>query len=147
MEIDFFFHSDAYAVPANFLEIDVVNPMTTITAAKKRYTDYEVRMRVSNLSYFLSILNEGVSSEARGTSCYNRTLSLIVPELREKFIISLTLTSSGRTQSDNRLRLISVFYRRDSSMASVIVVSNVKHERHDRIIIELCLVVNPDIRQ
>lgn len=38
---------DAYAVPANFLEIDVVNPMTTITAGKKRYTDYEVRMRVS----------------------------------------------------------------------------------------------------
>ena len=38
---------DAYAAPANFLEIDVVNPMTTITAGKKRYTDYEVRMRVS----------------------------------------------------------------------------------------------------
>lgn len=37
---------DAYAVPANFLEIDVVNPMTTITPGKKRYTDYEVRMRV-----------------------------------------------------------------------------------------------------
>lgn len=37
---------DAYAVPANFLEIDVVNPMTTITAGKKRYTDYEVRMKV-----------------------------------------------------------------------------------------------------
>lgn len=40
-------HIDAYAVPANFLEIDVVNPMTTITAGKKRFTDYEVRMRVS----------------------------------------------------------------------------------------------------
>lgn len=39
---------DAYAVPANFLEIDVVNPMTTITPGKKRYTDYEVRMRVIN---------------------------------------------------------------------------------------------------
>lgn len=38
---------DAYAVPANFLEIDVVNPMTTLTPGKKRYTDYEVRMRVS----------------------------------------------------------------------------------------------------
>lgn len=38
---------DAYAVPANFLEIDVVNPMTSIAAGKKRYTDYEVRMRVS----------------------------------------------------------------------------------------------------
>lgn len=38
---------DAYAVPANFLEIDVVNPMTSITAGKKRYTEYEVLMRVS----------------------------------------------------------------------------------------------------
>lgn len=37
---------DAYAVPANFLEIDVVNPQTTMTAGKKRYTDYEVKMRV-----------------------------------------------------------------------------------------------------
>lgn len=42
---------DAYAVPANFLEIDVVNPMTSITASKKRYTDYEVRMR-TNLPVF-----------------------------------------------------------------------------------------------
>lgn len=42
---------DAYAIPANFLEIDVVNPMTTLTAAKKRYTDYEVRMR-TNLPVF-----------------------------------------------------------------------------------------------
>lgn len=39
---------DAYAAPANFLEIDVVNP-TTHGVAKKRYTDYEVRMRVSFL--------------------------------------------------------------------------------------------------
>lgn len=38
---------DAYAVPANFLEIDVVNPMTSIAAGKKRYTEYEVLMRVS----------------------------------------------------------------------------------------------------
>lgn len=37
---------DAYAAPANFLEIDVINP-TTHGVAKKRYTDYEVRMRVS----------------------------------------------------------------------------------------------------
>ena len=42
---------DAYAAPANFLEIDVVNPVTH-GLAKKRYTDYEVRMRVS--SYLLS---------------------------------------------------------------------------------------------
>ncbi|XP_055373816.1 sorting nexin-12 [Condylostylus longicornis] len=42
---------DAYAVPANFLEIDVANPLTTMTAGKKRYTDYEVRMR-TNLPVF-----------------------------------------------------------------------------------------------
>lgn len=42
---------DAYAIPANFLEIDVVNPLTTLTAGKKRYTDYEVRMR-TNLPVF-----------------------------------------------------------------------------------------------
>lgn len=37
---------DAYAAPANFLEIDVVNPVT-MGVGKKRFTDYEVRMRVS----------------------------------------------------------------------------------------------------
>lgn len=37
---------DAYAAPANFLEIDVINPITH-GDPKKRYTDYEVRMRVS----------------------------------------------------------------------------------------------------
>jgi sorting nexin-3/12 len=47
---------DAYAVPANFLEIDVVNPMTSITAGKKRYTDYEVRMRVSIVFLFICYL-------------------------------------------------------------------------------------------
>ena len=36
---------DAYAAPANFLEIDVVNPITH-GLGTKRYTDYEVRMRV-----------------------------------------------------------------------------------------------------
>lgn len=40
---------DAYAAPANFLEIDVVNPVTTIGVGKKRFTDYEVKMRVSIL--------------------------------------------------------------------------------------------------
>lgn len=38
---------DAYAVPANFLEIDVKNPKTTELPGKKRYTEYEVNMRVS----------------------------------------------------------------------------------------------------
>lgn len=37
---------DAYSPPANFLEIDVCNPQTH-GLGKKRYTDYEVRMRVS----------------------------------------------------------------------------------------------------
>lgn len=36
---------DAYAAPANFLEVDVVSPETH-GVGKKRYTDYEVRMRV-----------------------------------------------------------------------------------------------------
>jgi hypothetical protein len=39
---------DAYAAPANFLEIDVINPITH-GVGKKRYTDYEVRMRVRAL--------------------------------------------------------------------------------------------------
>lgn len=43
---------DAYAAPANFLEIDVVNPVTSITANKKRFTDYEVRMRVRNFAIY-----------------------------------------------------------------------------------------------
>ena len=39
--------SEAYAVPANFLEIDVCNPQTH-GVGKKRYTDYEVRMKVTS---------------------------------------------------------------------------------------------------
>lgn len=38
--------SEAYAVPANFLEIDVCNPQTH-GVGKKRYTDYEVRMKTN----------------------------------------------------------------------------------------------------
>lgn len=41
---------DAYAPPANFLEIDILNPETH-GVGKKRYTDYEVRMR-TNLPVF-----------------------------------------------------------------------------------------------
>ena len=41
---------DAYAAPANFLEIDVLNPQTH-GIDKKRYTDYEVRMRVIPLHF------------------------------------------------------------------------------------------------
>lgn len=40
---------DAYAAPANFLEIDVVNPITH-GIGRTRFTDYEVRMRVSKTS-------------------------------------------------------------------------------------------------
>ena len=39
---------DAYAVPANFLEIDVINPITH-GVANKRYTGYECLMK-KNLS-------------------------------------------------------------------------------------------------
>ena len=39
---------DAYAPPANFLEIDLVNPETH-GIGNKRYTDYELKMRVSIL--------------------------------------------------------------------------------------------------
>jgi len=39
---------DAYAPPANFLEIDLVNPETH-GIGNKRYTDYELKMRVSVL--------------------------------------------------------------------------------------------------
>lgn len=38
--------ADAYAIPANFLEIDVCDPQTH-GIANKRYTDYEVRLKVS----------------------------------------------------------------------------------------------------
>lgn len=41
---------DAYSPPANFLEIDVLDPQTH-GVAKKRYTDYEVRMRVNFLLF------------------------------------------------------------------------------------------------
>ena len=41
---------DAYAAPANFLEIDVINPITHGVAGK-RYTDYEVRLKVRHQGY------------------------------------------------------------------------------------------------
>lgn len=42
--------SEAYAVPANFLEIDVCNAQTH-GVGKKRYTDYEVRMKVFKILF------------------------------------------------------------------------------------------------
>lgn len=44
---------DAYSPPANFLEIDVLDPQTH-GVAKKRYTDYEVRMKVRHQNCLLS---------------------------------------------------------------------------------------------
>ena len=44
---------DAYAAPANLLEIEVCNP-DTHGFGRNRYTDYEVRMRVSD--YIISCL-------------------------------------------------------------------------------------------
>ena len=44
---------DAYALPANFLEIDVVNPITH-GIARNRFTDYEIRLRVLSLLYITS---------------------------------------------------------------------------------------------
>lgn len=46
---------DMYSVPANFLEIDVINPQTTIIAGKKKFTDYEIRMRVSAMIFSVGI--------------------------------------------------------------------------------------------
>ena len=40
---------EAYDEPGNFLEIDVVNAETH-GIANKRYTDYEIKMRVSLIS-------------------------------------------------------------------------------------------------
>ncbi len=43
---------DAYAAPANFLEIDVINPITH-GIGNKRYTDYEVRMKVNQIALII----------------------------------------------------------------------------------------------
>jgi len=42
---------DMYSVQDNFLEIDVINPQTTRIDGKKKFTDYEIRMR-TNLPVF-----------------------------------------------------------------------------------------------
>ena len=47
---------DAYAAPANFLEIDVINPITH-GIGNKRYTDYEVRMKVWKIGFFKFMIN------------------------------------------------------------------------------------------
>jgi sorting nexin-3/12 len=42
---------EAYDPPANVLEVDVINPQTH-GLANKRYTDYEVRLRVKSNRFF-----------------------------------------------------------------------------------------------
>lgn len=43
---------EAYAPPANFLEIEVINPITH-GVGKTRYTDYEIRLRVIYCNQFV----------------------------------------------------------------------------------------------
>ena len=38
---------DAYSVPANQLEIEVVSPETHFEGGKKKFTDYEINFKVS----------------------------------------------------------------------------------------------------
>lgn len=45
--------NDAYSLPANFLEIEVVNPETHGIGRGKKYTDYEVKLK-TNLPVFKS---------------------------------------------------------------------------------------------
>lgn len=40
--------NDAYSLPANFLEIEVCNPETHGITWRQKYTDYEVKMKVSS---------------------------------------------------------------------------------------------------
>lgn len=43
--------SDAYSLPANFLEIEVINPETHGVGWRQRYTDYEIKLK-TNLPVF-----------------------------------------------------------------------------------------------
>ena len=56
----------AYAPPENYLEIDVINPITH-GIGNQRYTDYEVRMKVSSQ---ISLLG------TRDSLCINSKLQL-----------------------------------------------------------------------
>jgi len=77
--------SEAYAVPANFLEIDVCNPQTH-GVGKKRYTDYEVRMKTN-----IPIFKQKESSVRRRYSDFEwvrseleRDSKIVVPSLPGK---------------------------------------------------------------
>lgn len=67
---------DMYSAPANFLEIDVINPQTTIIAGKKKFTDYEIKMRVSSLSYHTSS-NSFIVVVVAPTKNFKSALSLL----------------------------------------------------------------------
>ena len=47
--------SDAYSCPANFLEIEVVNPETHGVGQRNRFTDYEIVLKVWYICCILSI--------------------------------------------------------------------------------------------
>jgi hypothetical protein len=55
---------EAYAPPANFLEIEVTNPITH-GVGKTRYTDYEIRMRVGVCSAFVAVYQCGADKFTR----------------------------------------------------------------------------------
>ena len=42
--------SDAYGLPANFLEIEVMNPVTHGVGWRQRYTDYEIKLKVGQFA-------------------------------------------------------------------------------------------------
>nr|ACO10469.1 Sorting nexin-12 [Caligus rogercresseyi] len=78
---------DAYAAPANFLEIDVINPITH-GIASKRFTDYEVRMKTN-----LPVFRVKESSVRRRYSDFEwlrneleRDSKIVVPSLPSKAI-------------------------------------------------------------
>ena len=71
---------DAYAAPANFLEIDVINPITHGVGAK-RYTDYEVRMKV----IFLKPRNEKYLDK-KISLVYTQIADVKFPFFRQTFL-------------------------------------------------------------
>ena len=72
---------DAYAAPANFLEIDVINPITH-GIANKRYTDYEVRMKVSQMK----ILVDWMSNWYQCLSLFDFQTNLPVFRVKESSV-------------------------------------------------------------
>ena len=73
---------DAYAAPANFLEIDVINPITHGVGAK-RYTDYEVRMKVKCFVITWNIWS--VSGNTRYFKEWLTQLSFIISDEPSRF--------------------------------------------------------------